>query len=51
MEGEGFSQACANCGVRLEHGVWHPCETERDEAGALDIFTFCSEECRDDWTG
>lgn len=41
---------CANCGAPVETGEWHPAATDSRDGDGLAIVSFCSWECRADWT-
>ena len=40
---------CAYCGTPIDTGDWYPVTKERDGDGSLEFYSFCSEECQDDW--
>lgn len=48
-EESSFPEECEYCGTPLEAEVRYPTTTVDEESGALDIFTFCSEECKEKW--
>ncbi|MDF9746925.1 DUF7576 family protein [Natrinema salsiterrestre] len=39
-------EECAVCGDRIPVNDWHIATTDEE----TEIHSFCSEECRDDWT-
>ncbi len=47
--GEPASRAdrCTHCGGSIETTAWHPVTTEVDEDGSVELYAFCSWECRD----
>lgn len=40
---------CAYCGDRFDRDVWYPVVTRRDEAGELQVYSFCDESCQAAW--
>ena len=48
-EAAEWFQACAYCGSPLEEGVSHPVHVERDEDGGIQLYSFCDEECKENW--
>ena len=44
-----FPEECDYCGTSLTEEIQYPTTTEDGENGGLEIFTFCSEECKEKW--
>jgi hypothetical protein len=44
-----FPEACDHCGTALEAEVRYPTTTVSEDDGDVSIFTFCGEECKEDW--
>jgi hypothetical protein len=44
-----MTEECAECGDHIPSGEWHPVATLRDGDGEMDIYDFCSEDCRSSW--
>jgi len=42
---------CAHCGAAFDTSDWYPVTTERDGAGSLQFYSFCSEDCQTAWLG
>lgn len=40
---------CEYCGTPVDTSNWHPVAKERDPAGSIHLYPFCSEDCRDAW--
>lgn len=40
---------CAECGATVDRREWHPVAKARDSDGTLQLYPFCSEDCRTDW--
>lgn len=51
MSGEEspFPSECDYCGTSLKEEVRYPTTTIDMEDGDIEIFTFCSEECKEQW--
>lgn len=43
-------KTCANCGEQIDTTEWHPLVTRTDTDGNFQVFAFCNEDCRDEWT-
>ncbi|WP_162485784.1 DUF7576 family protein [Haloferax mediterranei] len=41
---------CASCGEIIDVSEWHPTKA-RTTDGETEIYSFCSERCRNQWTG
>lgn len=41
---------CAVCGTAIDTGEWHPVVTEHDENDEIQVYAFCSQACRDEWS-
>ncbi|WP_435333611.1 DUF7576 family protein [Haloarchaeobius sp. TZWWS8] len=41
--------SCEVCGDPVETTEWHPAATQTGEEGSIEILSFCSEDCRDEW--
>ncbi|MXR20001.1 DUF7576 family protein [Halobacterium bonnevillei] len=41
---------CQTCGSRIDPAEWHPVTTATDDDGAFQLYSFCSNECWNDWT-
>lgn len=47
--GEGRAEkVCATCGTTIDASEWHPTRTTVD--GEVEVYLFCSEQCRDAWS-
>lgn len=44
-----FPEECMYCGTPLDEEVRYPTITVDGENGDLNIYTFCSEECKGKW--
>jgi len=40
---------CHYCGSLIDTGEWYPVVTTTDDAGAVELYSFCRERCRDCW--
>lgn len=40
---------CSYCGAAIERSEWYPVTKERDAAGSLRFYSFCSEACQTAW--
>lgn len=47
--GDSDAKTCERCGTSIETADWYPIAAERDEEGYLDLYHFCSEDCRTAW--
>lgn len=45
----GVEKTCERCGTAIETSDWYPIAAEREADGSLDLYPFCSENCRDAW--
>lgn len=50
-DGASGGEPCAHCGSAIETDDWYPIAAERDEDGSLNLYHFCSEDCRSAWRG
>ena len=40
---------CEQCGATVDTSDWYPVTNERGEDGSVELYDFCSRECRDAW--
>lgn len=40
---------CARCGAVIDTGEWYPVRTHDDADGLLQLYSFCSHDCRQEW--
>lgn len=48
--GEKFTfDACATCGAPFEQDERYPVRTDTDEDGRVQVYSFCDEDCLEEW--
>lgn len=40
---------CQRCGATIATNHWYPIAKERTSDGSLELYPFCSEDCKDRW--
>lgn len=46
---DAMTEECAECGEPIAADEWHLVATQRDDDGDVEIYAFCSEDCRSSW--
>ncbi len=44
------SDVCASCDRRIDTTQWRPASTGRDDTNRYQMYVFCDEDCRENWT-
>ena len=42
-------ESCANCGANFQQGVKYPAQSEEDENGDTELYSFCDYVCMQNW--